>query len=59
MCGSFKFVAEVTRNLVLDSGTTQEQYEKWVEMEVAEFLVLLQRRRWVGVFEPNFYDGVY
>jgi hypothetical protein len=38
-------VIEVTRNLVLDIGTTQEQYERWIEMELAEFLVLLQCRR--------------
>jgi hypothetical protein len=38
-------VIEVTRNLVLDIGTTQEQYEKWIEMEMTEFLVLLQCRR--------------
>ena len=38
-------VIEVTRNLVLDIGTTQEQYEKWIEMELAEFLVLLNCRR--------------
>lgn len=36
---------EVTRNLVLDIGTTQEQYETWIEMEMAEFLVRLQCRR--------------
>jgi hypothetical protein len=42
-CGSF--VIEVTRNLVLEIGITQEQYEKWIEMEMAEFLVLLQCRR--------------
>ena len=38
-------VIEVTRNLVLDIGTTQEQYEKWIEMEMKESLVLLQCRR--------------
>ncbi|KAF8491334.1 hypothetical protein F5888DRAFT_1807494 [Russula emetica] len=36
---------QVTRNLVLEIGTTQEQYEKWIDMEMAEFLVLLQCRR--------------
>ena len=43
VCGSF--VIEVARNLVLEIGITQEQYEKWIEMEMAEFLVLLQCRR--------------
>lgn len=38
-------IGKITRNLVLDIGTTQEQYEKWIEMEMAEFLVLLQCRR--------------
>lgn len=51
-------VIEITRNLVLDIGTTQEQYEKWIEMEMAEFLVLVQCRRRVGGFEQNFYDCV-
>ena len=36
---------EVTQNLVLEIGTTQEQYEIWTEMEMAELLVLLQCRR--------------
>jgi len=38
-------IGKVTRNLVLEIGTTQEQYEKWIDMEMAEFLVLLQCRR--------------
>jgi hypothetical protein len=36
---------EVARNLVLDIGATQEQYEAWIEMEMAEFVVFLQCRR--------------
>ncbi|KAN0116420.1 hypothetical protein V8E52_005801 [Russula decolorans] len=32
-------------NLVLEIGTTQEQYEIWTEMEMAEFLILLPCRR--------------
>ena len=39
------YFIEVTRDLMLDIGTTQEQYEKWIEMEMAEFLVLVQCRR--------------
>jgi hypothetical protein len=38
-------VVEVTQNLVLEIGTTQEQYEIWAEMEMAEFLILLSCRR--------------
>jgi hypothetical protein len=38
-------VVEVSRNLVLDIGTTEEQYETWVEMEMTDLLVLLQCRR--------------
>jgi hypothetical protein len=38
-------VIGVTRNLVLDIGTTEEQYETWIEMEMVEFVVLLQCRR--------------
>jgi hypothetical protein len=37
-------VVEVTRNLMLDVGTTQEQYDTWIEMEMTEFLILLQCR---------------
>ncbi|KAN0119148.1 hypothetical protein V8E52_004595 [Russula decolorans] len=36
---------KVTQNLVLEIGTTQEQYEIWAEMEMAEFLILLPCRR--------------
>lgn len=43
MCGFV--VAEVSRNLLLDIGTTEEQYETWVEMEMTDLLVLLQCRR--------------
>jgi len=38
-------VIEITRNLVLDIGATQEQYERWIDMEMEEFLVILQCRR--------------
>jgi hypothetical protein len=38
-------VVEVTQNLVLEIGITQEQYEVWTEMEMAEFFVILQCRR--------------
>jgi hypothetical protein len=38
-------VVEITQNLVLEIGITQEQYEIWTEMEMAEFLILLQCRR--------------
>ena len=36
---------EVTRELVLDIGITEGQYETWVEMEMSEFLIRLQCRR--------------
>jgi hypothetical protein len=45
MCVRACGVVEVTQNLVLEIGTTQEQYEIWAEMEMAEFLVLLPCRR--------------
>ena len=38
-------IVEVTRNLLLEIGTTEEQYETWVEMEMTELLILLQCRR--------------
>jgi hypothetical protein len=38
-------VVEVTQNLVLEIGTTQEQYEIWTEMEMSELLILLPCRR--------------
>jgi hypothetical protein len=38
-------VVEVTQNLVLEIGITQEQYEVWTEMEMAEFFILLQCRK--------------
>jgi hypothetical protein len=41
VCGA----VEVTQNLVLEIGTTQEQYEIWTEMEMAELLILLPCRR--------------
>ena len=41
---SVRFV-EVTRELILDIGVTEEQYEIWVEMEMSEFLIRLQCRR--------------
>jgi len=38
-------IGKVTRELVLDIGLTEEQYETWVEMEMSEFLIRLQCRR--------------
>jgi hypothetical protein len=38
-------VVEVTRELVLDMGITNEQYEIWIDMEMSEFLVRLECRR--------------
>jgi hypothetical protein len=38
-------VVEITRELVLDIGISEEQYETWVEMEMLEFLIRLQCRR--------------
>jgi hypothetical protein len=31
--------------MVLDIGTTEEQYETWIEMEMAEFFVYLRCRK--------------
>ncbi|KAH9039433.1 hypothetical protein EDB83DRAFT_1716137 [Lactarius deliciosus] len=36
---------KVTRELVLDVGITEEQYETWVEMEMSEFFVLQHCRK--------------
>jgi len=36
---------EITRELVLDIGITEEQYETWIDMEMSEFLIRLQCRR--------------
>lgn len=36
---------EVMRQLVLDIGITEEQYEVWVEMEMAELFVSLRCRK--------------
>ncbi|KAH9059758.1 hypothetical protein EDB87DRAFT_741018 [Lactarius vividus] len=36
---------KVTRELVLDIGITEEQYETWVEMEMSEFFVLQHCRK--------------
>ncbi|KAN0119147.1 hypothetical protein V8E52_004594 [Russula decolorans] len=38
-------IGKVTQNLALEIGITQEQYEVWTEMEMAEFFVLLQCRK--------------
>ncbi len=37
----------MTRELVLDIGITEEQYETWVEMEMSEFFVAIHCRKWV------------
>ena len=42
---SVRLLVEIMQNLVLEIGITQEQYEIWTEMEMAEFFVLLQCRR--------------
>jgi hypothetical protein len=39
------FIAEVTRELVLDIGIAEEHYETWVEMEMSEFFVLQHCRK--------------
>jgi len=38
-------VVDITRDLVLDIGITEEQYETWIDMEMSEFLIRLQCRR--------------
>jgi hypothetical protein len=38
-------VVGVTRELVLDIGITEEQYETWINMEMSEFLIRLECRR--------------
>ena len=38
-------VVEVTRELVLDIGITEEQYETWIDMEMSDFLIRLECRR--------------
>jgi hypothetical protein len=40
--GGFVSIVEVTRELVLDIGITEEQYETWIEMEMTDFLIRLQ-----------------
>ncbi|KAH9988131.1 hypothetical protein BJV77DRAFT_1061466 [Russula vinacea] len=46
-------IGKVTRNLMLDVGTTQEQYDTWIEMEMTEFLILLQCR---GCNQSSYFD---
>ncbi|KAI0302832.1 hypothetical protein B0F90DRAFT_1712460, partial [Multifurca ochricompacta] len=38
-------IGKVTRELVLDIGTTEEQYETWIEMEMSEHFVPLHCRK--------------
>ena len=41
----FVSIVEVTRELVLDIGITEEQYETWIEMEMTDFLIRVQCAR--------------
>jgi hypothetical protein len=38
-------VVEVTREMVLDIGITEEHYELWTEMEVSAFFIRLRCNR--------------
>jgi len=46
-------IGKVTQNLVLEIGITQKQYEIWAEMEMAEFLILVQCR---GCGKSSYFD---
>jgi len=46
-------IGKVTRNLVLEIGITQKQYDIWAEMEMAEFFILLQCR---GYFDREVFN---
>jgi len=46
-------IGKVTRELVLDIGITEEQYETWIEMEMTDFLIRLQCPRCT---HTNFFD---
>lgn len=40
--GDSESIGKVTRELVLEIGITEEQYEAWVELEMSEFFVRLE-----------------